>query len=71
MQKSASTGTVSIGATLEYTISVSNTGDAKSDQFDVTDELPADVSIVGYADGDQRARDLHPRRSGHRRDGDL
>ena len=47
VQKSASTGTVSIGATLEYTISVSNTGDAKSAQFDVTDVLPADVSIIG------------------------
>lgn len=47
VQKSASSGTVSIGATLEYTISVSNTGDAKSDQFAVTDELPADVSVIG------------------------
>ncbi|MCF6376439.1 hypothetical protein L2K70_02380 [Nocardioides KLBMP 9356] len=47
VQKSASAGTVSVGATLEYTISVSNTGDAKSAQFEVTDELPADVSIIG------------------------
>lgn len=47
VQKSASSGAVSAGATLEYTISVSNTGDAKSDQFDVTDLLSDDLAIVG------------------------
>ena len=45
--KSASAGSVSIGATLSYTLNVTNTGDGPSDTFDVTDDLPAEVSIVG------------------------
>ncbi|MFQ6170509.1 CARDB domain-containing protein [Oryzobacter sp. R7] len=45
--KSASTGSVSIGATLTYTLNVTNTGDAPSAAFDVTDDLPGEVSIVG------------------------